>query len=106
MLKVFRSHQTSNRITKITNSQNSFWTRRFQNENFEHQHHIEQRPTGVGLVFFLANQGERLAKNLPIDKRIELGQEVVDLINLVKLVFNIEKRILPSDFAQDRTLKS
>ena len=63
----------------------------------------ERWPAGVRLAFFLANLVEAIAKNLPIHQRIELRKEVVDLINFVKLVFDVEKRILTSVFAHDRT---
>jgi hypothetical protein len=78
---------------------------RLQNEDFEHEECIKRRPTGVRLAFFLADFVEGLAKNFPIDERVELGQKVVDGVNFVKLIFEIEKRILPG-FAHDRIVKT
>ena len=48
--------------------------------------------TGIGESFFLTDFIEVGAKEFPLDERFEFGKEVIELINLGELVFDIEER--------------
>jgi len=47
--------------------------------------------TGVGESFFFADFVQVGAEHFPIDQLLEFGQEVVGLINLIELLFDVEE---------------
>ena len=63
----------------------------FSTRTLNMKENIERWPPRVAPPFFFTGFGEIGPKDFPIDERVELGEEVVDLINLVEMVFEIEE---------------
>jgi hypothetical protein len=74
----------------------------FEYEYFEHQHDIEGVATGIGESFFLSDFVEGGSKDFPVDEGVEFRQEIVELVDFIKLFFEVEESELSFGFGHER----
>jgi hypothetical protein len=77
----------------------------FEDEDFEHEDNVEGVATEMVRIVLIADCVEIVAKDFPVDDGVEFGKEVVDLIDLIELCFEVEEAELSFGFAHGNVAK-